>query len=575
MPCFSAAIRAGTENEVSEHVHEYLVIGAGPAGLQLGRLLHAENRDYLILEAGQAPGAFFAVYPRHRTLISINKPHTGTTDPELNLRMDWNSLLSDDPQLLFTRYSERYFPAADDFTRYLADFAKASDLRVSVDSPVARISRADGAFTVEVEGGATYRARQVVMATGVGHLYVPAIPGIEDAERYDTMPTDPRDYLDQRVLIIGKGNSAFETADNLVETAAVIHVAGPSPVRLAWKTHYVGHLRAVNNNFLDSYQLKSQNAVLDGTVRSIEKLPDGGYRVRFAFVRADEIVKELYYDRVIACTGFRFDASVFAEDTRPDLVINDRFPEQTAAHESVNVPGLYFAGTLMQQRDFKKATTGFIHGFRYTVRALHRILEQRVHSVPWPGRPVPATAADLADAVIERVNRSSALWQQFSVLADVLVLPRGAESARYHEEVPVGYALAGGLRAHTGADLAPGAAPGTEFLAVTLEYGPDHDQVDPFDITVRRTAQDRPEEALDAAYLHPVVRLYRDGAAVAVHHVAENLENEWNKPEAHRAPLTAFFERVIADLAEPAPTRLAAVETPAGQSPSAQPPADR
>jgi thioredoxin reductase len=530
---------------VSEHIYEYLVIGAGPAGLQLGQLLQAEGRDYLILEAGEAPGTFFTVYPRHRTLISINKPHTGTTDPELNLRMDWNSLLSPDPQLLFTRYSERYFPDAADLPRYLGDFAKAFDLRISFNSPVARISRADNGFTVSIQDGSKYHARQVVMATGVGNLYVPPIPGIEDAERYDTMPTDPSGYVDQRVLIIGKGNSAFETADGLVETAAVIHVAGPSPVRLAWQSHYVGHLRAVNNNFLDSYQLKSQNAVLDGTVRSIEKLADGGYRVRFAFVRADEVVKELYYDRVIACTGFRFDASVFAEDSRPDLVIKDRFPEQTEAYESVNIPGLYFAGTLMQQRDFKKSTTGFIHGFRYTVRALHHILEQRVHNVPWPHREVPATPAELADAVLDRVNRSSALWQQFSVIGDVLVLPRDEESARYYEEVTVGYALAGGLGTDTSA--------GSEFLVVTLEYGPDHDKIDPFDITVRRVAQDRPQEALDAAYLHPVIRLYRGGAAVAVHHVAENLENEWNKPQAHREPLIAFFDRITAAAALPQP----------------------
>ncbi len=36
---------------------------------------------------------------------------------------------------------------------------------------------------------------------------------------------DPEEFTDRRVLIIGKGNSALETADNLVETAAVIHVA--------------------------------------------------------------------------------------------------------------------------------------------------------------------------------------------------------------------------------------------------------------------------------------------------------------------------------------------------------------
>ena len=77
----------------------------------------------MILHAGPAPGTFFRSLPRHRTLISSNKRYTGSTDPEFNLRMDWNSLLSDDPALRFTRYSERYFPPADEMVRYLADFA--------------------------------------------------------------------------------------------------------------------------------------------------------------------------------------------------------------------------------------------------------------------------------------------------------------------------------------------------------------------------------------------------------------------------------------------------------------------
>src|SRR5215468_2326946 len=93
---------------------DYLVIGAGPAGLQLGYFLEQAGRDYLILEAGLTPGTFFRTFPRHQRLISINKPHTGWDDPELNLRVDWNSLLSDDPRLLFTRYSGRYFPNPDD-----------------------------------------------------------------------------------------------------------------------------------------------------------------------------------------------------------------------------------------------------------------------------------------------------------------------------------------------------------------------------------------------------------------------------------------------------------------------------
>jgi thioredoxin reductase len=527
----------------------HLVIGAGPAGLQLAHHLREAGHTYAVLEAGEAPGTFFATYPRHRTLISINKPHTGTDDPELNLRMDWNSILSPDPELLFTRYSERYFPAADDLRRYLADYAAARELRIHHNTRVERITRSaeDGEFTVEAADGSAWRARNVVVATGVGKPYVPPIPGIEHAEQYATMSVDPADFTDQRVLILGKGNSAFETADGLVEKAAVIHVAGPSSIRLAWQSHYVGHLRAVNNNFLDTYQLKSQNAILDGRVLDIAARPEGGFLVRFSFSRADEVVKELPYDRVLCCTGFRLDTAPFGEGCRPALAINDRFAELSSAYESVNVPGLYFAGTLMQQRDFKKATTGFIHGFRYTVRALSRILDQRASATPWPRTAVPACAEELAEAVVRRVNRTSALWQQFGVMADVLLVPDGGGEAQYLEEVPLRYALDGGL-AEAAADPATSAATDGLLLAVTLEYGPDHDKIDPFDISVRRVAQDRAEEAHDAAYLHPVIRVFRDGRLLAEHHLAENLENQWDGAATHRAPLVAFLDKVLTDL---------------------------
>lgn len=56
---------------------DYLVIGGGPAGLQLAYFLEQAGRDYLLLEAGRTPGTFFRNFPRHRRLISINKPHTG------------------------------------------------------------------------------------------------------------------------------------------------------------------------------------------------------------------------------------------------------------------------------------------------------------------------------------------------------------------------------------------------------------------------------------------------------------------------------------------------------------------
>ena len=84
-----------------------------------------------------------------------------------------------------------------------------------------------------------------------------------------------------------------------------------------------------------------------------------------------------------------------------------------------------------------------------------------------------------------------------------------------------------------------------EYLVVTLEYGKDHDRLDPFDISARRIAQSDSENALDGSYLHPVVRHHRAEAQVGEQQITENLENEWTEETVHRAPLFAFLETAL------------------------------
>jgi thioredoxin reductase len=487
---------------------DYVVIGAGPAGLQLAYYLEKAGRDYVVLEAGPTPGTFYRTFPRHRRMISINKPHTGWHDPEKDLRVDWNSLLSDDPALRFTRYTGRYFPHADDYVRYLSDFGRGLNIRYGC-----RVNHVSGTFDVGCENGDNVSAKRVVVATGFGAMNVPIIPGIETTERYWDMPVNPDDFTDQRVFIIGKGNSAFETADNLTEHAAVIHVAGPRSINFAWRTHFIGHLRAVNNNFLDTYQLKTQNMVLDGDILRIERRPDD-YLITFAYARRNKVV-QLAYDRVITCTGFRMDSSIFADDCRPTLTINDRFPALTAEWESVNVPGLYFAGTLTQSRDFKKHTSAFIHGFRYGIRALVRMLEQKYHGIEWPHRTVPSDS--VADAVLARINRTSALFQQFGFLCDVIT-PDG----RYYEEMPLDY------------------VPFADCITVSLEYGAGHDAIDPFDVAAGRRWE--ADETHDDRYLHPVIRSRRHDEVIATCRLPEDICNDWTDEKVYREPLRAFIE---------------------------------
>ncbi|EMI58306.1 NAD(P)-binding domain-containing protein [Rhodopirellula sallentina] len=135
---------------------DFLIIGAGPAGIQLGYFMKRAGYDHLILEAHDRPGTFLEKYPRHGKLLSINKVHTGYTDRESQLRYDWNSLLCDDDDMAFGKYSKEYFPSTEDYARYTRDFVERFDLDIqfntcveSVEKPKKVVKDTSSAITTE------------------------------------------------------------------------------------------------------------------------------------------------------------------------------------------------------------------------------------------------------------------------------------------------------------------------------------------------------------------------------------------------------------------------------------------
>ncbi|MEV4366882.1 NAD(P)-binding domain-containing protein [Nonomuraea sp. NPDC049637] len=503
----------------AEH-HRFVIIGAGPGGLQLSYFLQRAGADYVTLEREDAPGGFFRAYPRHRRLISLNKVHTGEKEREIQLRWDWNSLLNDEPDLMFPNYSREYFPHADDLVRYLADFQRVHGLRVRYSTAVERVEK-DGAGFVVHTGDRVLRADCLIVATGWGGPHVPDIPGIELATGYEDVPVNGEDFADQRVLVIGKGNSAFETAQALLPYAAVIHLASPSPVRLAWTSKHPGHVRGQYGAFLDSYWFKTLHGVLECTVDRLWR-EGGGIRVAITYTLADGEQALLDYDAVLRCTGFTMDTGLFGDSCRPALTPGGRMPAIRPDFQSADVDGLYFAGTLMQARDFKRASSAFIDGFRYNLRSLTALLLERYEGRPLPVRELPADADVLTGSMLDRVNHSSALWTQFEYLSDAYVLgPDGV--VRHYEDLPEDYArerfAAAGL-----------------CLTLTLRWGP-RDRADVFAIQRHPT----PERADECAFLHPVVRAWRHGEPVAEQHLLEDLQARWRDPVRHVEPLRAFL----------------------------------
>jgi hypothetical protein len=139
---------------------------------------------------------------------------------------------------------------------------------------------------------------------------------------------------------------------------------------------------------------------------------------------------------------------------------------------------------------------------------------------------------DLIHAMMAGINHGSALFQQPGFLADVLVVRDGA--ARYLESFPLDRFL----------ETAPERRDPLA-LVLTLEYG-HQEHPDPFNI------ERFPQDGATSHFIHPVVRVYREGVQTAEHHVPEDLENDWSSP-FYQEPFRRFLEAETAELGALAP----------------------
>lgn len=517
------------ENFENSTFYDYLIIGAGPAGLQAGFFLKKFNKKYLILEKSGSVGNFFKTFPIHRKLISINKVNTGSLNQDFNLRHDWNSLISDNKNLLLKNQSKDYFPSADSYLKYLNDYYQQNKINIKFNETVVEINQENKIFEIKTSNG-LYRSKKLIVATG---LYKSHSLDIDGAIKYSELTLDKSKFTNKNVLIIGHGNSAFETADHLIDTASIIHLIGRNPVKFAWQTHYAGDLRAINNNFLDTYQLKSQNGIITADMADFKFEKNNG-----KYILYDSQEKVIYdqmptegYDYVIDCTGFKIDLSVFGNILPKN---NDRVPIIKSNFESDNIDNLFFAGTLMQYISYKKSSGAFIHGFRHLIESMIRLDTNNLRITKLNSNE------QLLEKILYQVNNSPGLFQMFSCLSDVIIIDKSEIS--YIENIPLKYAYEYYIIKHT------------EVIIVYLSYGKDFggpiNYLKNLENSTYVFGQDRSEGTTkDTAhlsnFLHPLIEYYKDGNLKKNMHLAEHLMNEFKTKKTHIDPLDRFINSLV------------------------------
>jgi hypothetical protein len=91
----------------------------------------------------------------------------------------------------------------------------------------------------------------------------------------------------------------------------------------------------------------------------------------------------------------------------------------------------------MHMRDFKKKQSGFIHGFRYNIGILQRIFEKKYYDRDLSSQTLNLSSQDFVDIIIQRINVSSALWQQTGFICDAI--DSDSCTAHYYPEITVDY----------------------------------------------------------------------------------------------------------------------------------------
>ncbi|WP_197043375.1 flavin-containing monooxygenase [Saccharothrix sp. NRRL B-16314] len=196
-------------------MEEWVVIGGGQSGLAAAHAVKAAGGRPVVLEAGGRPTGSWAGYYDSLALFSPAR---------------YCSL----PGLAFGGDPDRY-PTRDEVVDYLARYAEHLDVDIRTGHRVEEVVPADGGFEV-VLADRTLRARRVIAATGgFGAPHRPALRGLDaftgsvvHAAEY----RDPAPYRDQRVVVVGAGNSAVQIAVELAGTARVT-LASRKPVRFS------------------------------------------------------------------------------------------------------------------------------------------------------------------------------------------------------------------------------------------------------------------------------------------------------------------------------------------------------
>jgi len=302
---------------------------------------------------------------------------------------------------------------------------------------VTSVSRENKGFRVALDQGASFTARRVVVAAGIGAFaFVP--PELDLGPEFcshSSVHADLSVFAGKDVAVIGGGASAVDTAVILHEMGAhpvliartrdlAMHAPGPNPrpvlerlrrpnsgIGPSWRSRFYTDLPDLFRLFPEPHRLavahhfpvpaggwfmkeRLESCVRVKTGHRVAAVEEKDGRLRLLLEGRNGVRTRVEADHVIAATGYRADVARLAfldEALRKELRLTGTAPRLSGQFES-SVTGLHFVGPIAA--DSFGPLMRFVFGTAFASRRLARHLRgtaKRLSRAPAPWR-VPSMA---------------------------------------------------------------------------------------------------------------------------------------------------------------------------------------
>ena len=179
-------------------VIDVAIVGSGPGGLSAGLTCIKHKLSCLVLEKEHIISSTVSRYPKGKHFMA--EPCTSQN----------------------VSYLPVFDGAKEELVAAWTQVVEGAKLPIKLGEAVETVARGDdGVFTIKTTVG-TYKARTVVLATGLrGKPRLLVVPGA-NLEKVQSLLDDPAEFAGEHVLVVGGGDSAVEGAMSLTDVGATV-----------------------------------------------------------------------------------------------------------------------------------------------------------------------------------------------------------------------------------------------------------------------------------------------------------------------------------------------------------------